>query len=141
MAVKQNLQLIRARYRAVNAHDWNRFQGFYGRSIVWRDPGLRAPIKGPQAVRKRLEALAAAFPNLRWKLDRIFGQGNRVCAEFTFSGTHKGKLSAARGGKPISATNRSVRVRASGVYTIRNGKIVDSKIYFNFGNLVAQLQK
>ncbi|MCZ6702650.1 MAG: nuclear transport factor 2 family protein, partial [Ignavibacteria bacterium] len=53
-AEKENLKLIEARYDAVNAQDWDRFQGFYADSIVWNDSGLPAPIKGPTAVRKRL---------------------------------------------------------------------------------------
>lgn len=39
MSVRENLQLIKARYEAVNAHDLNKFQAFYADSIVWHDPG------------------------------------------------------------------------------------------------------
>ena len=31
------LKLIEARYEAVNAHDWDRFQRFYADSIFWDD--------------------------------------------------------------------------------------------------------
>jgi steroid delta-isomerase-like uncharacterized protein len=139
MEVKDNLRLIKARYAAVNAHDWKKFQSYYARAIVWSDPGLRAPIEGPRSVRKRLETLTMAFPDLRWKLGRIFGQGENVSAEFTFTGTHKGPL-VDIGGKTIGASNKRIRIQASGVYVVRAGKIVDSKIYFDFGSLVSQLQ-
>ncbi len=141
MAVKENLKLIKARYDAVNAHDWDKFQGFYADSIVWNDPGLPAPITGPRSVRERLEALASAFPDLHWKLDKIFSQGENVCAEFTFTGTHRGSLHDAAGAKSISATNRSIRIQACGVYVVRGGKIINSKIYFDFGSLLSQIQK
>lgn len=133
MTANENLNLIRKRYRAVNAHDWDSFQNCYAASIVWKDPGLPSAIKGPLAVRKRLETLSTAFPDLHWNLDRIFGQGNLVSAEFTFTGTHKNKLYDDRSKKTIAATNKKINIKASGVYKILKGKIVDSVIYFDYG--------
>ena len=135
MGVEENLRLIEARSKAVNAHDWNRFQGFYANSIRWNDPGLPTPLRGPTAVRKRLEILTAAFPDLRWKLQRIFGHGELVSAEFVFTGRHAGPLPDNRISQPIPPTNKRIRIQASGVYQIRKGKIIDSRIYFDFGSL------
>lgn len=140
MGAKENLKLIRARYEAVNAHDFERFQGFYGSTIKWEDPGLRSAVKGPAAVRKRLENLTTSFPDLQWKLGRIFSEGEHVCAEFTFTGTHRGKLQNQRSGTSLNPTNQKIRIQAVGVYTIRANKIVDSKIYFDFRNLTDQLE-
>ena len=139
--VEENLQLIRARYDAVNAHDLDRFQGFYTGSTVWSDPGLPAPITGASAVRERLEVLTTAFPDLHWKLDRIFGQGESVCAEFTFTGTHRGALPDNTGEESFSATSKPVQIQACGVYVVREGKIIDSRIYFDFGQLASQIKK
>jgi steroid delta-isomerase-like uncharacterized protein len=139
MGAPENLKLIRARYDAVNAHDLKKFEGFYDKSIRWEDPGLASAIKGPAAVRRRLEALTKSFPDLQWKLGRIFTQGDDVCAEFTFTGTHKGVLTAGK--ESLSPSNQRIRIQAVGVYTIRANKIVDSKIYFDFGGLKTQLQE
>jgi ketosteroid isomerase-like protein len=70
MEVEENLQLIRARYDAVNAHDLDRFEKFYADSTAWSDPGLPAPISGASSVRERLEVLTTAFPDLHWNLDK-----------------------------------------------------------------------
>src|SRR5438132_1262116 len=96
MKTRNKLELIRARYKAVNAHDLDTFQGFYAGSVLWTDPGLTRSIKGPPGVRKRLETLITAFPDLHWELNRIFGQGAYVCAQFTFTGTHRGMLPGRR---------------------------------------------
>ncbi|HEX6123810.1 MAG TPA: ester cyclase [Pyrinomonadaceae bacterium] len=132
------MELIRARYDAVNSHDWKTFEGFYADSIVWDDPGLSEPISGPRSVRKRLENLSEAFPDLQWKLERIFGDGDQVCAEFTFTGTHRGDF-LAPDRERLPASNTSIRIKACGVYVVRNGKIVDSKLYFDFGGLKSQI--
>jgi steroid delta-isomerase-like uncharacterized protein len=140
MEVEENLQLIRARYDAVNAHDLDKFQGFYADSTVWSDPGLPAPITGARSVRKRLEVLTTAFPDLHWELDKIFSQGENVCAEFVFTGTHRGELPDDTGEKSVPATNKPVQLQACGVYVVREGKIIDSKIYFDFGHLYRKLR-
>ena len=141
MEVEENLQLIRARYDAVNAHDLDRFEGFYADSTAWSDPGLPAPITGARSVRERLETLTTAFPDLHWKLDKIFSQGESVCAEFTFAGTHRGVLPDNTSEESFPATNGSVQIDACGVYVVEEGKIIDSKIYFDFGRLTTQIQK
>jgi len=141
MGTKENINLIRARYEAVNAHDLDRFQGFYDKSIVWDDPGLPKAIKGPSAVRRRLESLTTSFPDLQWKLGRIFSEGEDICAEFTFKGTHKGALLDPRTNRSLSASNRKIQIQAVGVYKVRGNKIVDSKIYFDLATLKSQVQK
>lgn len=133
---KANHKLIQARYEAVNAHDFERFQSFYADSVVWRDPGISRPVKGPRAVRKRLECWIGAVPNLKWQLDELFGEGDRLCAQFTFSGTHRGVLTDGRG-RELAPTNRAIRLHGVGVYAVSEGKIVDSRIYFDLLGLAA----
>jgi steroid delta-isomerase-like uncharacterized protein len=133
---KANRELIQARYEAVNAHDFERFQSFYADSVVWRDPGLARPVRGPRAVRRRLETWAAVVPNLKWRLDDLFGEGDRVCAQFTFTGSHEGALTDGRGNE-LAPTNRTIRLQGVGVYSIDEGKIVDSRIYFDLGQFGA----
>lgn len=133
---KGNRQLIEARYEAVNAHDFERFQSFYADAVVWRDPGLARPAKGPRAVRRRLEAWTDSVPNLKWQLDDLFGEGDKLCAEFTFTGTHRGPVKDGRGNE-LAPTNRAVRVPGVGVYVIQDGKIVDSRIWFDLGGFRA----
>ena len=127
---KANLDLIRARYDAVNAHDFDRFQGFYADDVVWRDPATPRAAKGPRAVRRRLEAWAAAVPDLKWQLEDLFGEGDKLCAEFTFTGRHRGPLADGRGNE-LPGTGKAVKVPGVGVYVVRDGKIVDSRIWFD----------
>jgi steroid delta-isomerase-like uncharacterized protein len=134
----QNVQLIKARFDAVNAHDWKRFQGLYSDSTVWYDAGLEKPIKGSTAVRKRLEAFAKGFPDFRWKLDRVFGQGEWMCAEFTFTGSHGGPLPFADT-RAVPVTKKSIRISACGVYRIQESKIVESHVYFDYFRILTQL--
>jgi len=135
---KQNVQLVKARFDAVNAHDWKRFQGLYSDSTIWYDAGLEKPIKGSTAVRKRLEAFAKGFPDFRWQLDRVFGQGEWMCAEFTFTGSHGGPLPFADT-RSVPVTKKSIRISACGVYRIQESKIIESHVYFDCSRILTQL--
>jgi steroid delta-isomerase-like uncharacterized protein len=138
MGLKENIELVKARFNAVNAHDWKRFQGLYADSTVWQDAGLDKTIKGSAAVRRRLEAFALGFPDLRWELTRVFGQGEWICAEFTFTGNHRGPLPFPHS-ESIAATKKSVRIGACGVYRIDGDRIAESHVYFDRSRILAQL--
>lgn len=137
---KANVQLIQARYEAVNAHDLDRFQSFYADAVVWRDPAAPRPAKGPRAVRKRLETWIEAVPNLKWQLDDLFGEGDKLCAQFTFTGSHKGVLADNRGNQ-LAPSNKAIRIPAVGVYVVGEGRIVDSRIYFDLAAFGAARQQ
>ena len=70
------------------------------------------------------------MPNLKWQLEDLFGEGDKVCAQFTFTGTHRGVLADGRGNE-LAPTKRSVRVPGVGVYVVEAGKIADSRVYFD----------
>ena len=57
-----------------------------------------------------------------------------MCAEFTFHGTHDGEL-VGPDGVTLAPTKRWIELGAVGVYLIRDDKIAESRIYFDFGNL------
>ncbi len=133
---KANRALIQARYEAVNARDYDRFQSFYAPEVAWRDPATPRPVKGPRSVRKRLEAWTVAVPNLRWRLDDLFGENDRLCAQFTFTGSHKGPLLIGRS-KELLPTGRSFRLQGVGVYIVAEGQIVDSRIWFDLAGFAS----
>ncbi len=138
MSLDENIRLVKARFDAVNAHDWKRFQGLYSDATVWSDAGLDKQINGSTAVRKRLEAFEKGFPDFRWELDRVFGQGQWMCAEFTFTGNHGGPLPFSNA-KSIPVTKKPIRIQACGVYKIVENKIVESHVYFDTCRILAQL--
>ena len=75
------------------------------------------------------------MPNLRWHLDDLFGENDRLCAQFTFTGFHKGPLPVGRG-KVLMPTGRSFRLQGVGVYVVAEGQIVDSRIWFDLAPFI-----
>ena len=103
--------------------------------MSWDDPGLSAPLRGPTAVRQRLETYwVAAFPDLQWSLDKAFAADDKVFALFTFTGTHAGDL-ALPNGRVMLASHRRIRLKGSGMYRERNRKIHHSAIFFDLAQI------
>ncbi len=123
---------------AINRRDWTRFANLYSDSSVQYSPDRRQPIKGQRAIREYIENHVRAFPDVRLEKIRSFGQGDWVCLEFSWMGTHKGTLPGDNG-DTIPATNRSVRLQETVLIQIRDGKIVEVHEYFDQLALMEQL--
>ena len=98
----QNLDLI----DEVVADDFVDHEGF---------PGL--PNTGKEAPRAVFEMFFAAFPDMQMTVDEMIGEGDKVVARVTVTGTHKGEFMG------IPPTNKTVKVQAFDMAEFRDGKI------------------
>lgn len=129
MTVEENLRLTDARMEALNAHDLDRFLDFHAESVIINAPGLPEPMKG---------GFLTAFPDLHLRKERSFGQGDWVCVESTFTGTHKRPLQGP-GSQMVPATNRSFRIPDCTVFNLEGGKVTEVHGYFDLLGMMAQL--
>ena len=138
MSVEENLQKLDAAHEAFNAQDWDGFFELYAESAVYSGPGIPEPLKGRAALREAFEVFHTAFPDIRSKPERSFGQGDWVCMEYTITGTHTGPLKLP-GGETIPATNKPVRLQGCGVYKFEGGEITEEHDYSDQLGMMAQL--
>ena len=138
MSVEENLRLIKDGYEAFNAHDWDRFFEGYAESLVVHAPDLLEPLKGLAAYREWIQTFDTAFPDQCFEEVRTFGQGDWVCTEAIFEGTHTGPLPGP-GGETIPATNKEVRNPAAFVFKFEGGKITEQRNYVDQLSYLAQL--
>lgn len=115
----QNRAVIQRLFDEVlNAGKLDLLDELLGMDFVDRNPapGL---TQGRAGVRSKIEALRAAFPDLRFLLDALVAEGTLVAARSTWTGTHRGAFSG------IPATGREVRVRAMDFYRLEEEHIVE----------------
>jgi steroid delta-isomerase-like uncharacterized protein len=74
---------------------------------------------GPAGVRLLLAATRAAFPDMRYTIEALIAEGDRVALLYTWTGTHTGELSG------IPATGRSVTAMGTMVCRVAGGRIVE----------------
>jgi predicted ester cyclase len=65
-----------------------------------------------------------AFPDLRYRLDDLIADGDRVVARMTMSGTQSGPLTMIR--LPLAPTNRKVESEQIHIFRLAGGRIVES---------------
>jgi steroid delta-isomerase-like uncharacterized protein len=60
-----------------------------------------------------------AFPDLRFSIEDVVSNGDRVAARFTFTGTHRGALFG------IEPTGRTVNVTMMGFFRLADGRVTE----------------
>jgi steroid delta-isomerase-like uncharacterized protein len=88
----------------------------YHNPVVTEMPTL--PL-GPEGVRQLLAVTRDAFPDLRYTIEALIGEGDTVAVLYTWHGTHRGEL----GGIP--PTGREVTAMGAMVCRVAGGQIVE----------------
>jgi steroid delta-isomerase-like uncharacterized protein len=138
MSVEENLRVLDEAMEAFQAHDLDRLDRLNANSIIWRSPSSPEGVKGRAAVREFNETFTTAFPDIQIRKERSFGQGDWVCLEGVFTGTHRGPLTAP-GGRTIPATNKPIRFRVGFVGKVERGEVTEANVYFDMLALLSQL--
>jgi len=121
MGVIANKALVRRFYEEV----WERGNVVFAHEVFAEDYArhdlrpTRAAV-GPAGQAVIAEQFRHAFPDLRWHVDLVLGEGDLVAARWTASGTHSGAWGA------VAATGRAATF--SGVNIFRfggDGKVVE----------------
>jgi ketosteroid isomerase-like protein len=129
-------------------HVVERFYGYFAAGDLDKaagcfDPNALAtdPSVGTMTVeqyRSMGADLKTGLPDSRMVVDRMFEVGPNVVVEGRFVGTHTGPLSTPLGDK-IPATNNSVDLPFCAVFKCRDGRIVDTRAYYDQVAMMNQL--
>ncbi len=138
MSVEENLRIIDRWAEAYNAHDFEAFAKPFTESASYQAPPHEEPLKGREEIREYFAQHPSSFPDTRIAIERSFGQGDVVCAEFTWTATHRGPLPGP-GGQTIPATNKAIRLPIAAVFKFDKGEITEAREYFDLVSFNKQL--
>jgi len=79
-------------------------------------PELQHGIEGHNGL---VALLHEAFPDIKYTIDDIFAEADRVCVRVTMQGTHKGNFFG------VPATGKRVSVTGTHILRIKDGKIAE----------------
>jgi steroid delta-isomerase-like uncharacterized protein len=102
-------------------------------SHALHDPNLTDSAIGPEAYKRQVTRFVTAFPDLRFNVEDMFGEKDKLAVAWTISGTHKGEFMG------IAPTNKKVSVDGITLNHIVNGKIMDSYISWDALGMMQQL--
>jgi steroid delta-isomerase-like uncharacterized protein len=88
---------------------------------------------GPEAYKRNVARYVTGFPDLRFTVEDMVAENDKVAVGWTISGTHKGEF------RGISPTGRRVLVEGITINQIAGGKIMDSYVSWDALGLMQQL--
>ena len=78
--------------------------------------------RGPDGFAAAIGALRGALPDIRFTLEELVAEGDRVAVRWTWTGTHTGPL------RGIPASHRRVTDAGIAIYTLRDGRVVSAAL-------------
>ncbi len=110
-------QLVRRLYDQLNTGDLGQLEAFIS-------PDFTSPTgqRGPRAFAAGIAAVRAAFPDLHYTLDAVFGARDRVAVRWTWQGTHRGAF------RSFAPTGRRVTNSGMAIFELAGGKIVSTTL-------------
>lgn len=102
-------------------------------SHALRGPNFVGSSIGPAAYKHQVALFLTGFPDLRWTIEDMITENNKVVVLWNFAGTHKGEYMG------VPATNKKVSVDGITIHEIGGGKIMDSYVNWDLWGLMQQL--
>jgi steroid delta-isomerase-like uncharacterized protein len=102
-------------------------------SHALNDPNVSGSQTGPEAYRQQVTRFTTAFPDLRFAIEDIVSEEDKLVVCWTISGTHKGEFMG------IAPTGKKISVEGITINHIGHGKILDSNISWDALGLMRQL--
>jgi len=96
-------------------------------------PQLSGSSIGPEAYKRQIQLFTAGYPDLRFTIEDMISEKEKVATYWTMSGTHRGEFMG------IPATNKRISVDGITIHHIANGKIMDSYFSWDMWGMMQQL--
>jgi steroid delta-isomerase-like uncharacterized protein len=120
MSVEEHKAVVRRFYEEV----WQKgnvavADGAFAPDYVRHDARPATAAPGPAGQKQIAAAFRAAFPDLRFEVEIVIGEGTYVAARWTASGTHTGRWG------DVEATGRSVTFSSVNIFRFEDGVVAE----------------
>jgi len=75
--------------------------------------------RGPKAIKEHVAGWIASFPDLRFSIEQMLTEGDRVAMQLLMEGTHLGPWLG------VPASGKKLQIRMFTVHRVAHGKIVE----------------
>jgi steroid delta-isomerase-like uncharacterized protein len=137
MSAEQMVRIAREHVEAFNTGDWERLQAGLATDARYNELGTRRLVDGPEGIVEVFKGWRMAFPDAVGTVTSSVASGSTAALEVTWTGTHTGPLETAAG--TIPASGRRQETPGAIFFTFENGKIKESRQYFDSTTLLEQI--
>lgn len=132
----ETLDVVNRALEAFDSGDADAVGDAYHPDVVLEAPG-GVRLTGRVAAAAYNAAFMRAFEDLEVAVHLRAEQDDLLVEEYTMTATHRGALATPRG--EIPPTGNRVTLRVVEVYRVRDGKIIENRLYFDETLLMSQL--
>lgn len=97
-----------------------RIDAYVHADFIDHSPGAPLNARGPAYVASQYAATYAAFPDLRFTVEDLIGEGDKVVMRWSSQGTFTGKLG------DVPGKGQSMTVHGTSIFRLQDGKIIES---------------
>jgi len=124
-AEQRNADTVRRMVEYLNAHNVLGMLSCFDEEMEWLDVPMEASYRGKPAIRRFLDSLFDAFPDLDYELKHLVSRGDSVVAQFQMHGTHQNTFYG------LPATNARVEIPCLSMIRMRDGLMLSDHCYFD----------
>jgi steroid delta-isomerase-like uncharacterized protein len=132
MATDEYKALLQRWIDVWHAGDLAAVDEFVTPDYVRHDPNV-SEVCGPDAEKQLIAMYRAAFPDLRFAVEDMVAEGDKVVTRLTARGTHRGELLG------IPPTGRAIAISAMEIYRFDGDKIAEQWVVGDVLGLLQQL--
>jgi steroid delta-isomerase-like uncharacterized protein len=100
---------------------------------VVHDPGTPGRAGGTDGEKQVHAMYRSVFPDLRFSVDDVLGEGDRAVVRWTARGTHRGELLG------IAPTGKLITIPGTSIVRIANGKIAEHWLNWDTVGMLQQM--
>jgi steroid delta-isomerase-like uncharacterized protein len=105
----------------------------FGPGFVFHTPAQPEPFYGPEGFKQYVSTIRSAFPDIRFTIEDLFGEDDRVVARWSADLTHRGEFFG------IPPTGNSATLTGMHTYHLKDGVIVEEWQELSALSLIQQL--
>ncbi len=121
MSAEENKALVHRFYdEFLNAGNLDIADELIAPDCVFYMGGNLEPIRGPEGYKRTLAMFRTAFPDIRWTIEDMVAEGDRVAERPVGRGTHLGEFMS------IAPTGKRIEIRGIAILRVADGKIVEN---------------
>jgi len=103
-------------------------------SHALQEPNASGSQIGPQVYKATVKRFLTGLPDLRFTIQEMISEGDKVVVSWILSGTHQGEFYG------IAPTNKKVSVEGITIHQIENGKILESNASWDRLGMMRQVE-
>lgn len=129
--------IARKQYEYFNEHDIGKIQDLATDETRAIYVALGRTFHGRKGLGDYVRGWITGFPDAKIEVKKVIASGENVAVEFVGRGTHTGTLRLPIGA--IGPTGRKLSIECVELMTFSEGKIVETKLYFDAATLLTDL--